>query len=139
MNTVEFGGIGMTSQRTRERLIQRLKDQGISNQKVLDVIRVTPRHLFLDEALSHRAYEDTALPIGYGQTLSPALCRRVDDRNFVVSGTTQKSIRNRYRFWLSGNGFGSACRSGSTVLRELSHCRIKRGSASVSLVCVMSG
>ncbi len=70
MNTVEFGGIGMTSQRTRERLIQRLKDQGISNQKVLDVIRVTPRHLFLDEALSHRAYEDTALPIGYGQTLS---------------------------------------------------------------------
>jgi len=70
VNTVEFGGIGMTSQRTRERLIQRLKDQGISNQKVLDVIRVTPRHLFLDEALSHRAYEDTALPIGYGQTLS---------------------------------------------------------------------
>lgn len=70
MNTVEFGGIGMTSQRTRERLIQRLKDQGITNQRVLDVIRVTPRHLFLDEALSHRAYEDTALPIGFGQTLS---------------------------------------------------------------------
>ena len=70
MNSIELGGIGMTSQRTRERLIQRLKEQGISNQKVLDVMRVTPRHLFLDEALSHRAYEDTALPIGYGQTLS---------------------------------------------------------------------
>ncbi|MBQ0719389.1 MAG: protein-L-isoaspartate(D-aspartate) O-methyltransferase [Gammaproteobacteria bacterium] len=60
----------MTSQRTRERLVQRLKDQGITNQKVLDVIRVTPRHLFLDEALSHRAYEDTALPIGHAQTIS---------------------------------------------------------------------
>ncbi|MBL4780944.1 MAG: protein-L-isoaspartate(D-aspartate) O-methyltransferase [Porticoccaceae bacterium] len=60
----------MTSQRTRERLVQRLKDQGICDQKVLDVIRVTPRHLFLDEALSHRAYEDTALPIGHAQTIS---------------------------------------------------------------------
>lgn len=60
----------MTSQRTRERLIQRLKEQGISDQRVLDIMRVTPRHLFLDEALSQRAYEDTALPIGYGQTLS---------------------------------------------------------------------
>ncbi len=70
MNSVELGGIGMTSQRTRERLIQRLKDQGITNQRVLDVMRTTPRHLFLDEALSHRAYEDTALPIGYSQTIS---------------------------------------------------------------------
>jgi len=70
VNSIELGGIGMTSQRTRERLIQRLKEQGVSNQRVLDVMRVTPRHLFLDEALSHRAYEDTALPIGYGQTLS---------------------------------------------------------------------
>jgi protein-L-isoaspartate(D-aspartate) O-methyltransferase len=60
----------MTSQRTRERLIQRLVDQGVSNLQVLDVIRNTPRHLFLDEALSHRAYEDSSLPIGYGQTLS---------------------------------------------------------------------
>lgn len=70
MNSIELGGIGMTSQRTRERLIQRLKEQGITNQRVLDVMRMTPRHLFLDEALSHRAYEDTALPIGHGQTLS---------------------------------------------------------------------
>ena len=60
----------MTSQRTRDKLIQRLKEQGIKNQRVLDVMRVTPRHLFLDEALSHRAYEDTALPIGFSQTLS---------------------------------------------------------------------
>lgn len=70
MNADDFAGIGMTSQRTRERLIQRLEDQGISSQPVLDVIRMTPRHLFVDEALSHRAYEDTALPIGFSQTLS---------------------------------------------------------------------
>ncbi|WP_206045435.1 protein-L-isoaspartate(D-aspartate) O-methyltransferase [Oceanicoccus sagamiensis] len=60
----------MTSQRTRDRLVQRLCDQGISNYEVLDVMRTTPRHLFLDEALAHRAYEDDALPIGFQQTLS---------------------------------------------------------------------
>ena len=63
-------GIGMTSQRTRERLIQRLMDQGITQFEVLEAIRNVPRHLFVDEALAHRSYEDTALPIGYGQTLS---------------------------------------------------------------------
>ena len=60
----------MTSLRTRERLIQRLMDQGISQFEVLEAIRSVPRHLFVDEALAHRSYEDTALPIGYGQTLS---------------------------------------------------------------------
>ena len=60
----------MTSQRTRERLIQRLMDQGITRFDVLEAIRSVPRHLFVDEALAHRSYEDTALPIGYGQTLS---------------------------------------------------------------------
>ena len=63
-------GIGMTSRRTRERLIQRLMDQGITRFEVLEAIRTVPRHLFVDEALAHRSYEDTALPIGYGQTLS---------------------------------------------------------------------
>lgn len=63
-------GIGMTSRRTRMRLIQRLQEAGIRDIAVLDAILRTPRHLFLDEALSHRAYEDTSLPIGYGQTLS---------------------------------------------------------------------
>ncbi len=70
MNRANFNGIGMTSQRTRERLTQRLVEQGIADQAVLDVIRLTPRHLFLDEAMAHRAYEDVALPIGYQQTLS---------------------------------------------------------------------
>ena len=60
----------MTSQRTRERLIQRLMDRGITQFEVLEAIRSVPRHLFVDEALAHRSYEDTALPIGYGQTLS---------------------------------------------------------------------
>ena len=63
-------GIGMTSQRTRERLIVRLREEGIRNPRVLDRIRNTPRHLFVDEALASRAYEDTALPIGNGQTIS---------------------------------------------------------------------
>ncbi len=63
-------GIGMTSARTRERLVQRLADQGIRSSAVLDRIRKVPRHLFVDEALASRAYEDTALPIGLGQTIS---------------------------------------------------------------------
>jgi len=63
-------GIGMTSQRTRERLVQRLRDEGIRDRQVLDCMRNTPRHLFVDEALASRAYEDTALPIGNGQTIS---------------------------------------------------------------------
>ncbi len=65
-----LNGIGMTSQRTRDRLIARLQDQGICNYAVLEAIRSVPRHWFVDEALAHRAYEDTALPIGHGQTIS---------------------------------------------------------------------
>ena len=60
----------MTSRRTRERMIRRLLEQGINNNKVLDVMGRTPRHIFVDEALSSRAYEDTALPIGFNQTIS---------------------------------------------------------------------
>ena len=63
-------GIGMTSKRTRDRLVQRLRDQGIRSNAVLEQIRTVPRHLFVDEALASRAYEDTALPIGLGQTIS---------------------------------------------------------------------
>jgi len=70
MNEQRRSGIGMTSARTRDRLVQRLIEQGIRNREVLECIRSTPRHLFIDEALSSRAYEDTALPIGFGQTIS---------------------------------------------------------------------
>jgi protein-L-isoaspartate(D-aspartate) O-methyltransferase len=63
-------GIGMTSQRTRERLVQRLVDAGITHAGVIEVMRNLPRHLFVDEALASRAYEDSSLPIGHGQTIS---------------------------------------------------------------------
>jgi len=66
-------GIGMTSERTRRRLIERLREQGIQNERVLSVMGDTPRHLFVDEALSSRAYENSALPIGRGQTISQPL------------------------------------------------------------------
>jgi len=81
----DIGGIGMTSQRTRERLAQRLIDQGVSNISVLNAIRTTPRHLFLDEAMSHRAYEDTALPIGFNQTLS---------QPYIVARMTELLLRD---------------------------------------------
>ena len=70
MSDLRFSGIGMTSARTRDRLVQRLREQGIANLSVLERIRNVPRHIFVDEALGSRAYEDTALPIGYGQTIS---------------------------------------------------------------------
>jgi protein-L-isoaspartate(D-aspartate) O-methyltransferase len=70
MADVRMAGIGMTSARTRDRLVQRLRDQGITNLSVLDRVRNVPRHIFVDEALGSRAYEDTALPIGFGQTIS---------------------------------------------------------------------
>jgi protein-L-isoaspartate(D-aspartate) O-methyltransferase len=70
MSDPRFAGIGMTSARTRDRLVQRLREQGIANLAVLDRVRNVPRHIFVDEALGSRAYEDTALPIGFGQTIS---------------------------------------------------------------------
>ncbi|VAX12805.1 Protein-L-isoaspartate O-methyltransferase [hydrothermal vent metagenome] len=76
----KLAGIGMTSQRTRDRLIARLREEGIEDARVLDVMRTTPRHIFVDEALASRAYEDTALPIGYGQTISqPYIVARMSE------------------------------------------------------------
>jgi len=88
---MQLQGVGMTSQRTRQRLVQRLMDQGVTNIQVLDVMAATPRHIFLDEALSHRAYEDTALPIGFGQTLSqPYIVARMTE---VLLGAAGKLDR----------------------------------------------
>ena len=79
-------GIGMTSQRTRDRLIERLREKGIRNERLLEVIRRTPRHLFVDEALSSRAYEDTALPIGFNQTISqPYIVARMTEALLAAS------------------------------------------------------
>lgn len=87
MNT-ELQGIGMTSQRTRMRLVERLSDEGIQRAEVLDAIANVPRHIFLDEALSHRAYEDTALPIGYQQTLSqPYVVARMTELLLAAGAT----------------------------------------------------
>lgn len=91
--TLQVQGVGMTSQRTRERLVQRLVDQGVSNLQVLDLMRNIPRHLFLDEALSHRAYEDTALPIGHGQTLSqPYIVARMTEVLIGAAGKLEKVL-----------------------------------------------
>jgi protein-L-isoaspartate(D-aspartate) O-methyltransferase len=92
VNKLNHSGIGMTSQRTRERLIQRLMDQGIADMAVLDVMRSTPRHLFLDEAMAHRAYEDTALPIGFQQTLSqPYIVARMTEL-LLAAGPRQRVL-----------------------------------------------
>ena len=86
-------GMGMTSLRTRGRMIKRLSDQGIKNQKVLEVMRDTPRHIFMDEALSSRAYEDTALPIGYNQTISqPYIVARMTELLLESSGHLEKVL-----------------------------------------------
>nr|WP_298725380.1 protein-L-isoaspartate(D-aspartate) O-methyltransferase [uncultured Steroidobacter sp.] len=91
-NSGNRAGIGMTSARTRERLVQRLRDQGIVNAAVLDQIRNVPRHLFVDEALATRAYEDTALPIGHGQTISqPFVVARMTEA-MIEAGTPGKVL-----------------------------------------------
>ncbi len=79
----DLNGVGMTSQRTRNRLVSRLRQQGIQDERVLDLINSTPRHLFIDEALAHRAYEDNALPIGFNQTISqPYIVARMTESLF---------------------------------------------------------
>lgn len=92
MTVVGVRGIGMTSARTRERLVSRLKEQGIRNPAVLNLIRSAPRHLFVDEALASRAYEDTALPIGLGQTISqPFIVARMTEA-LLDDGVPQKVL-----------------------------------------------
>ena len=78
-----FEGAGMTSMRTRDRLVSRLRDEGITDEDVLEAMRNVPRHLFVDEALASRAYEDIALPIGMGQTIS---------QPFIVALMTQTTV-----------------------------------------------
>ena len=100
--TLDLEGIGMTSRRTRMRLIQRLRDEGITNEDVLEVMLETPRHIFLDEALSHRAYEDTALPIGHNQTIS---------QPYIVARMTELLLKSSPRRVLelgTGSGYQAA-------------------------------
>ena len=92
MTDFSIRGIGMTSQRTRTRLVERLRDQGIENEEILDAISKTPRHALIDEALSHRAYEDTALPIGFNQTISqPYIVARMTEA-IIAGGPLSKVL-----------------------------------------------
>lgn len=85
-------GTGMTSQRVRDRLVERLRDNGIRDERVLNAVRTVPRHLFVDEALATRAYEDTALPIGHGQTISqPWVVAKMTEALFA-DGTPNKVL-----------------------------------------------
>jgi protein-L-isoaspartate(D-aspartate) O-methyltransferase len=102
MTRLDLTGIGMTSQRTRDRLVARLREKGIHNEDVLAAIARVPRHIFVDEALAHRAYEDTALPIGYGQTIS---------QPFIVALMTQALLaapRSRVLEVGTGSGYQTA-------------------------------
>ena len=99
-------GIGMTSQRTRDRLVERLREEGIRDNAVLNVIRSTPRHLFVDEALATRAYEDTALPIGHGQTISqPYIVARMTE--LLIAAGPQKVLEVG-----TGSGYQAAVLAG---------------------------
>ncbi len=90
---LDIKGIGMTSQRTRNRLVQRLREKGIQNEAVLDVMSKVPRHLFMDEALASRSYEDTSLPIGHGQTISqPYIVARMTELLLASERPLQKVL-----------------------------------------------
>ncbi|MEL1265205.1 protein-L-isoaspartate(D-aspartate) O-methyltransferase [Pseudoxanthomonas putridarboris] len=98
----EAVGMGMTSQRVRDRLVERLRESGIQDERVLNAIRMLPRHLFVDEALATRAYEDTALPIGHSQTIS---------QPWVVARMTEVLLENSPKKVLeigTGSGYQAA-------------------------------
>jgi protein-L-isoaspartate(D-aspartate) O-methyltransferase len=107
MSEFDLQGIGMTSQRTRDRLVSRLREQGINNERVLAQIAAIPRHIFIDEALAHRAYEDTALPIGHGQTIS---------QPFIVALMTQMLLEAKPQRVLE---VGTGCGYQTAILARL--------------------
>lgn len=113
----EAVGSGMTSQRVRDRLVDRLREVGIGDERVLNAVRVVPRHLFIDEALASRAYEDTALPIGHGQTISqPWVVARMTEAVLQVAPRTVLEVG-------TGSGYQAAilsllCRRVYTIDRH---------------------
>lgn len=91
MTRSRFQGVGMTSRRTRQRLVERLRARGITDERVLAAIGNVPRHVFVDEALASRAYEDSALPIGHGQSLSqPYVVARMTE--LLIAGTVPERV-----------------------------------------------
>jgi len=109
LNTLKIQGVGMTSQRTRERMVQRLGDLGISNLRVMEAMLSIPRHLYIEEAFAHRAYEDIALPIAFNQTIS---------QPYIVARMTELLLSN-----LSGNSkileIGTGCGYQTSILARL--------------------
>lgn len=106
---IHIQGIGMTSQRTRERMVKRLIQQGISNAVILDLMRKTPRHLFIEEGFAHRAYEDVSLPIGSGQTISqPYIVARMTEL-LLESGSMEQVLE-----------IGTGCGYQTAILAPLS-------------------
>lgn len=105
-------GIGMTSQRTRGRLLEQLRAEGIRNERVLTAIRDVPRHLFVEEALASRAYENTALPIGFGQTIS---------QPYIVARMTEALLENARpkRVLEIGTGSGYQTAVLATLVEEI--------------------
>ena len=113
-------GIGMTSQRTRDRLVSQLQELGIQDQRVLDVMRKVPRHLFVAEALASRAYENTALPIGLGQTISqPYIVARMTE--LLIEGGVPENVLEVG----TGSGYQSSILA-SLIPRVFSVERIKQ-------------
>ena len=106
---IDRHGIGMTSQRTRKRLIELLREMGIENEQVLQVMLSIPRHLFVDEALATRAYENTALPIGYGQTISQPYIVALMTAELVANGNRGKVLE-----------IGTGCGYQTAILSQLS-------------------
>jgi hypothetical protein len=132
--TPEARGLGMTSQRARDRLIDRLKAEGIADRRVLDVMRRLPRHLFIEEALASRAYEDTALPIGLGQTIS---------QPWVVARMTEALIEHKLPAKVLEVGTGSGYQAAVLAAPRTGRLRISAGSVScrclAAWVDVLSG
>jgi protein-L-isoaspartate(D-aspartate) O-methyltransferase len=104
-----LAGIGMTSQRTRARMIERLREQGIKNEIVLNAMASVPRHIFVEEAMAHRAYEDTALPLILGQTIS---------QPFIVARMIELLLAGREKLGKTME-IGAGCGYQSAVLAQL--------------------
>lgn len=112
----EMSGIGMTSLRTRARMVERLREQGVRDERVLTAMGTVPRHLFVDEALRHRAYEDTALPINYGQTISQPY---VVARMIEILATGRKARRELGKVLEIGTGCGYQAAVLASLAREV--------------------
>lgn len=114
---MNLSGSGMTSQRARDRMLERLIDSGIKSLEVLEVVRSTPRHIFLEEAFAHRAYDDSSLPIGHGQTIS---------QPYTVARMTEALVRTGPidRVLEVGTGCGYQTAIISRLAREV--CSVER-------------